>query len=358
MNLQRAKKQIVLLGIMSRKPVAGVVWQVLHYLLGFRRLGYDIYYVEAHGLATGLLMEHGEEGSFTAAAFIDGVMRRFGLGDRWAYHAVHTGGRCYGLSEAELMRLYSSAALIINLHGATQPLPERSATGRLVYLETDPVLPQIELHQGVQETIDFLEPHCAFFTFGENYGSPECKVPVSERFDFRPTRQPVVVDLWQPFAEGSGRVFSTIGGWRQLERDIRFEGEIYHWSKHYEFMKFLDLPDRTNQAFELALNRYDGADKRLLESKGGSVRDALGFSTDTDTYRQYVASSRGEFTVAKDQNVRLHSGWFSDRSATYLAAGKPVVTQETGFSNILPTGEGLLAFAGMEEAVQAIEIVF
>ena len=351
------RRKIVLLGIMSRKPVAGVVWQTLHYLLGFRRLGYDVYYVEAHGLATGLLMRQGEEGSATAAAFIDGVMRRFDLGDRWAYHAVHTGGRCYGLSEGELERLYDSAALIINLHGATQPLPEHGATGRLVYLETDPVLPQIELHQGLQETIDFLEPHCAFFTFGENYGSPDCKLPVSERFDFRPTRQPVVVDLWRPHGNGAGRAFSTVGSWRQIGREITFQGEVYHWSKHYEFLKFLDLPGRTKQEFELALNRYDGDDRRTLESKGWKVRDALDLSIDAEDYRQYIASSRGEFTVAKDQNVRLRSGWFSDRSATYLAAGRPVITQETGFSSILPTGEGLFAFAGMEEAVRAVESI-
>jgi GT2 family glycosyltransferase len=350
-------KKIVVLGIMSRKPVAGVIWQTLHYLLGFRRLGYEVYYVESHGLATGLLMRLGEEGSATAAAFIDGVMRPFDLGDRWAFHAVHTGGRCYGLSEGELKQLYRSASLIINLHGATQPLPEHSATGRLVYLETDPVLPQIELHNSVQQTIDFLEPHCAFFTFGENYGRPDCKLPVSERFDFRPTRQPVVVDLWQPYGNGAGHAFSTVGSWRQLEREVTFRGEVYHWSKHHEFMKFLDLPGRTDQAFELALNRYDGADKRLLESKGWSVRDALGFSTDMDAYRQYIATSRGEFTVAKDQNVRLRTGWFSDRSATYLAAGRPVVTQETGFSDILPTGQGLFAFTDLEEAVQVLESI-
>jgi GT2 family glycosyltransferase len=349
--------KIVLLGIMSRKPVAGVVWQTLHYLLGLRRLGYDVYYVEAHGLATGLLMRSGEEGEATAAAFIDGVMRRFGLGDRWAFQAVYTGRRCYGLGEGELERLYASAELIINLHGATQPLPEHSESDRLVYLETDPVLPQVELYRNVQETIDFLEPHCAYFTFGENYGRPGCALPVSRRFEFRPTRQPVLVDLWQPYANGVGRTFSTVGSWRQLEREIEFRGEVYHWSKHYEFMKFLDLPARTNQGFELALNRYDKTDKRLLEGKGWSVRDALGVSMDPDVYRRYVAGSRGEFTVAKDQNVRLRTGWFSDRSATYLAAGRPVITQETGFSNILPTGEGLFTFSTMEQIVEAVESI-
>jgi hypothetical protein len=351
---RRGRKKIVLLGMMSAKPVAGVVWQTVHYLLGFRRLGYDVYYVEAHDCAPVMLMRPGEEGAATAAAFIDGVMRRFDLGDRWAWHAH---GRCYGMSEGQLERLYKSAELIVNLHGGTQPLPEHSATGRLVYLETDPVAMQIRLHHDVQQAIELLEPHCAFFTFAENYGNPDCELPVSGRFDFRPTRQPVVVDLWRPYASGAGRAFSTVGSWRQSGRDIEFRGELYYWSKHREFTKFLELPARTDQAFELALNRYDEADERLLESNGWGVRDALDFSTDVDAYRRYVAGSRGEFTVAKDQNVRLRTGWFSDRSATYLASGRPVVTQETGFGNVLPSGEGLFAFSEIEEAVQALQSI-
>jgi hypothetical protein len=359
MNLLHQKK-IVLLGMMSKVPVAGVVWQTVHYLVGFQRLGYDVYYVEAHARTPSMFMERkADDGSAKAAAFIANVMQCFGLGDRWAFHALHDDGRCYGLSEGQLKQLYRSAALLINLHGGTRPLPEHSDTGRLIYLETDPVELQIELYHNLQRTIDFLAPHCAFFTFGENYGNPDCKLPVSERFTFRPTRQPVVVDFWQPYSNGAGHTFTTIGNWRQPWREVKFQGEVYHWSKHYEFLKFLDLPSRTSQAFELALSSssYDEADKHMLESKGWKVRDALSFSTDLDAYRQYIARSRGEFTVAKDQNVRLRSGWFSDRSATYLAAGRPVITQETGFSNILPTGQGLFAFSTMEEIVQAIESI-
>ena len=344
-SLHRGRK-IVLLGLMSRKPVAGVLWQTLHYLLGFRRLGYEVYYVEAHGCAPVMLMQREDkDGSARAAAFIAGVMRRFDLGDRWAFHALHADGRCYGMSEGQLKWLYRSAELIVNLHGGTKPLEEHGETDRLVYLETDPVNTQVELHHGTQQTTDFLEPHCAFFTFGENYGNPDCGVPLPERFHFRPTRQPVVLDLWQHHDDGVASTFTTVGSWRQGGRNISFGGDAYTWSKHHEFMKFIDLPGRTDQALELALNRYDAADQRMLESNGWKVRDALGFSLDADAYRRYIAGSRGEFTVAKDQNVRLRSGWFSDRSATYLAAGRPVITQETGFSHVLPTGKGLFAFS-------------
>jgi GT2 family glycosyltransferase len=353
------RPKIVVLGMMTKMPVAGVVWQTVHYLVGFERLGYEAYYVEAHARTPSMFMEREEDdGSGRAAAFIERVMSRFGLQGRWGLHALHDDGRCYGMSESALAKLYRSAALIINLHGGTVPREEHFETGRLIYLETDPVELQIELHHNVRETIEFLEPHCAFFTFGENYGRPGCPLPVSDRFRFKPTRQPVVCDFWDSSAKkgnGTAGAFTTIGNWQQPWRRVTFEGQVYHWSKHFEFLKFLNLPRRTTQSFELALSSYEPVDQHLLESQGWRVVNALDFSTDLDAYRRYIAGSRGEFTVAKDQNVRLKSGWFSDRSATYLAAGRPVVTQETGFDGILPTGRGLFGFASLDDILAALD---
>jgi GT2 family glycosyltransferase len=358
--MAQAARKIVLLGMMTRIPVAGVVWQTIHYLVGFERLGYEAYYVETHARTPTMLMEReGDDGAVMAAGFIDNVMRRFGLGDRWAFVALHDeSSRCYGMSREQLDRLYQSAEVLINLHGGTQPRPELVATDRLVYLETDPVQLQVELHDNVQETVEFLEPHCAFFTFAENYGNPDCKLPMHERFDLKPTRQPVVLDFWQGHEDsGPADALTTVGNWRQWWRDVTFQGETYSWSKHLEFLKFVDLPARTGQAFELALSSYEEDDRSMLESKGWRVRHALDISTEPDPYRDYVAGSRGEFTVAKDQNVRLRTGWFSDRSATYLAAGRPVISQETGFGNVLPTGAGLHGVATLDEAVEAVEVV-
>jgi hypothetical protein len=180
---------------------------------------------------------------------------------------------------------------------------------------------QIELlRRKLQSTIDFLDQHCAFFTFGENIGSPDCRLPVPKQFKFLPTRQPVVIDFWSERQTSDSGVFTTVGNWRQELRNMKFRGETYTWSKHYEFLKFIDLPSRTSQRFEIALSRYTEEDKRMLERKGWQTRHALDFSLDIDSYAQYIAGSHGEFTVAKDQNVRLRSGWFSDRSATYLGA--------------------------------------
>jgi hypothetical protein len=342
---------------MSKMPVAGVIWQTLHYLIGFQRLGYDVYYVEAHGIKPWwtFFEDQGDDGWTRASAFVDGVMRRFDLTGRWAIDTVHGHARCLGMTRSALLNLYREAELIINLHGGTEPLSELCESGRLIYLETDPVEIQIELHHGKPEAVAYLEPHKALFTFGENYGRPDCGLPVSDRFRFRPTRQPVVLDFWRSEGVPAEPAFTTIGNWRQPQRQVRFQGEVYHWSKHYEFLKFLELPRHTAQRFELALSKYGEDDKSMLESKGWRVRHALDLSTDLDPYRDYISRSRGEFTVAKDQNIRLRSGWFSDRSATYLAAGRPVVTQETGFSNILPTGAGLFSFSTLEEAAEAIE---
>jgi GT2 family glycosyltransferase len=354
---QQRRPKVVLLGMMSKMPVAGVVWQNLHYLLGFERLGYEAYYLEAHGRTPSMLMGEGDpDASGRAAAFIATILRRFGLSDRWAFQARHRDGRCFGMTESRLEGLLSSAELIVNLHGGTQPLPELSATDRLVYLETDPVQLQLELAEGYEASHSFLGAHSAFFTFAESYGQDDCLLPVSESFHFETTRQPVLPELWEaarPLAAHDR--YTTIGNWSQPWRNVSLDGTVYTWSKDQEFKKVLDLPERVGPRFELALSSYEDADRELLEEHGWRVTPAMGFSTDLVAYRDFILASAGEFTVAKDQNVSLKTGWFSDRSATYLAAGKPVITQDTGFGHALPTGQGLFAFADVEEAAEALK---
>jgi glycosyltransferase involved in cell wall biosynthesis len=347
-------RRVVVLGMMAKLPIPGVVWQTLHYLEGFRRLGFDVHYVEAHARTPSMLMQRSsDDGSGRAAVFLDRLLRRFGLAGRWAFQALHDDGRVYGMSAGELRTLLGEAELIVNLHGGTEPREELAATGRLVYLETDPVQLQIELHDGRQSTVDFLDAHCAFFTFAENLGRPECSLPVDGRFAFRPTRQPVVLDWWAGRGEPGPR-FTTIANWRQGWRAVRYRGETYGWSKDAEWAKFLDLPARTGETFELALSGYEPRDAELLQRHGWRLRDALDFADDIYAYRGFVAGSRAEFTVAKDQNVRFRTGWFSDRSATYLAAGRAVVTQDTGFGAALPTGDGLHAVADASAAADAV----
>src|SRR5829696_3594415 len=172
-----SKKKIVLLGMLTRIPVAGAIWGTMQYMIGFQRLGCDVYYVEAHARTPTMLMERDDDDSSAKASeFLARVMRRFGFADRWAFHALHDDGRCYGSTLDKLNELYRTADLIINFHGATVPRQEHCETGRLIYLETDPVQLQIELYDKDPAAVDFLTPHKAFFTWGLNYGRPDCKV--------------------------------------------------------------------------------------------------------------------------------------------------------------------------------------
>lgn len=352
------RPRIVVLGMVTKMPVGGVLWQALHYLEGLRRLGCDVYYVEAHARTPSHFVRRpGETGSRQAAAFLNRTFTRFGFGDRWAFHALHDDGACFGMSAEALHRLYGSADFLINLHGGTEPRPEFGAGDRLVFVGTDPVQLEVELAHDRRETIEMLDRHSAFFTFAENYGRPGCLLPVTSRYSLVPTRQPVVLDFWRWGRGKPDARFTTIANWRQRFRILRFAGEVYTWSKHHEFLKLVDLPQRAGSRFELALSSIEEDDLAALRASGWQVRSALEFSYDIDRYRDYIEASRGEFTVAKDQNVRFRSGWFSDRSATYLAAGLPVITQETGFSGVLPTGRGLHPFSDLEDVLAAVDVI-
>ena len=370
--------RLVVLGMMGRMPLAGVVWQVLHYLEGFRRLGFDVYYVED----TGTWPYNPEENTIAADSsysigLIRSVMAIYGFSDRWAYRDVMR-GCSFGLSESQIRQLFEQTDVLVNLTASTVLRAAHLRVPVRIYLETDPVLPQIEIAKGNSSYLEQLGAHTHHFTYGENLGAPDCGVPV-ERFRYFPTRQPVVLDWWTGHAGGNGAAtaprgcFTTIANWRQSGKDFEWNGDRYTWSKHHEFLKFLDLPKCVPQPLELALALASGAGTeanswsglsdvdaetvRLLTSHGWHVVNAMSFSKQTEPYRDYILHSRGEFTVAKDQNVRLCSGWFSDRSACYLATGRPVVTQDTGFGKFLPTGEGLFAFRTMEEILAAFEAI-
>ena len=356
MNILGPQK-IVVLGMMTQHTVAGHIWAVMHYLVGLRRLGYDVYYVEAHSCwPKQFFKTDDEDGWSNAAAFIADIMERFDFKDRWAFHDTHH-DQCYGLSLTQLKQLYGSAALLINMHGGTEPRPEHTATGRLVFIDTDPGKPQIQLQKGEPWITGVLASHNAWFTYAENIGQADCRLPTQERFPFKTMRAPIVLDFWEPHRDGDARKLTTVGSWKQLHREASVGEENYHWSKHFEFLKFIDLPRRTEQQFELALSKCDEADQRMLESHGWQVLAALDFSDDLDAYRSYIAGSRGEFTVSKDQYVRLRTGWFSNRSNTYLASGRPVITQDTGFSRVLPTGEGLFGFSTMDDVLLAVDAI-
>lgn len=351
----------MLLGMMGRTPFAGVAWQVMHYLEGLRRLGHEVYYVED----TGDWPYDPEQNAITGdprftVRYLADLMARVDGVDRWAYCSA-ADASTYGLSSERLAQIFSRADVLINLTGATVLREEHCRVPIRIYLETDPVLPSIEMDQGKRFTLDLLAAHTHHFSFGENIGTPVSPLR-SGPFQYQATRQPIVMDWWSGahLPELGARAiprFTTIANWQQTGKDVEWNGETYFWSKHLEFLKFLDLPARAGRTIELALACDDAEVVRMLAANGWRVVDAMAISREPAGYRQYIANSQGEFTVAKDQNVRLRSGWFSDRSACYLAAGRPVITQNTAFGTMLPTGEGLFAFDTMEDILSAFDAI-
>jgi hypothetical protein len=349
--MKQRSTRVLVLGLAGKMPFAGVAWQTLHYLEGFRRLGCDVYYIEDNRA-----WPYDGDPDHTAA-YLDRLMTWWGYPDRWAYRDVSRDVRTYGLPATALAHLFDRAEVLVNLHGATELREEHRRVPVRLYVETDPVGPQIEIAKGVSRTIDLLSAHSHWFSYGENLGASDCGVPL-QRFHYAPTRQPVILDWWAPAGPPpAGARFTTVASWRQTGRDIEWKGQVYGWSKHVEFLKFLELPQRARQTFELALAGADADAIDQLERYGWRIRDALAVSQDTAPYRAYIKRSRGEFTVGKDQNLRLRSGWFSDRSACYLAAGRPVVAQDTGFGCALPVGRGLFAFETMDDVLAAVDAI-
>jgi hypothetical protein len=255
-----------------------------------------------------------------------------------------------------LHSLYREADAVFNLCGAQELRPEHSNAHCLVYLETDPVANQIQVATGHLPTIEALAAHHYIFTYGANLGAADCRVPV-ERFQWLPTRPPVCIDWWATSAAPAvDAPLTTVAHWKHTGKDIVWQGETYYWSKHLEFQHYLHLPLSSALPLELALGGVSDDARAEMRRHGWRIESALSLA-DPSAYRAYIQASRGEFTVAKDQNIRLRSGWFSDRSASYLASGRPVITQDTGFGNIIPTGAGLFSFTTADEALAAIAAV-
>ncbi len=351
--MKTSRGPIVVFGILFGYPLAGVTYQFLHYLLALRRLGWDPYYIEERWALYD--PEHNDitPDARRNIARVAPVLAAYGFGDRWAYRSHHENGHIYGIGETRLSAVYREAAALLNVTGTQELREEHLVCPRRIYVESDPAEVQIKHAEGDAKTLRMLRLHDTLFSFGENLGQPDCGVPIAH-LTWLPTRQPVALDLWHSEGAG-GQAYTTIATWHN-RKDVVYRGETYYWSKDREFEKVLDLPRRRSVPFELA-TRADAATATRLTEHGWRLRDPFAVSGDVERYRAFIEASRGEFTVAKDQYVRLRTGWFSDRSACYLAAGRPVITQDTGFGNVLPTGKGLFAFRDLDGALAALDAI-
>jgi hypothetical protein len=346
--------RIIVLGYMIRGPIGGLAWHHLQYAAGLKRLGHEVYFLEDSDDypscydpsrdTTGTDPGYGL--AFAADAFA-----RVGLHDAWAFYDAWS-SRWLGPASSRVDDLCASAELLLNVSGVN---PLRSWYLRVperVLIDTDPVFTQIR-HLTDPYAREQAERHTRFFSFGENIGTPGCRV-VDDGFRWRPTRQPVVMDLWPVVEAPAGAPFTTVMQWESYPAR-EFAGARYG-NKSESFAPYLDLPGRTSATLELAIGSPT-APRPMLSRRGWRIRDPLEIAPDPWKYQQYIRGSRGEFSVAKQGYVVSASGWFSERSACYLASGRPVVVQDTGFSRWLPTGAGVFCFATLDEAVAALDEV-
>ena len=351
------RKKIVVMGFTAGCPIAGVIWQHVHYIVGLQRLGHEVYYIEDSArLPYNPVTWTMDEDYSYAAEVLGKLATQFGFEGRWGYCARFLPDNpCVGLQKKEILELYRDADAILNVCGSQEFNEDLQGNDRMLYVESDPGVEQIKVDKGVQDTKDYLAKHRALFTFGENVGHPDFPVPIHGQ-DWFATRQPVVTDLWKTSdAPPAGAVFTSIANWNTSgKKDIEWRKENYLWSKSLEFLKFVDAPRCAGEPLELATDIKDRPTHSLFVRNGWRLTSPHELSIHWNQYLRYIQDSKGEFTVAKDQYVRLKTGWFSDRSACYLAAGRPVITQETGFTKFYGGKEGLMSFSSMDEIVEAV----
>ncbi len=354
--------RVVVTGLVATYPVGGVAWDYLQYVLGFRALGCDVTYLED----TGQWCYDPVAGTFTPDAatgvrFLAAALERLApaMAGHWAVRAVD--GTMHGLDEAAVHRACAGADLFLNVSGGCWLREPYRAARVTAYLDSDPSYSQAKLAAVDAGTADdellrsarLIRAHDVFFTLGEHIGADDCRVPTAG-IDWLPTRQPIVLDAWPVTPGPAAAPFTTVLSWTINPTPPTVGGVVYG-GKDVEFERFLDLPRRTPERLEAAI--AGAAPRDRIAAAGWTVRDAREVSATLDDYRDYITASRGELSVAKNAYVATRSGWFSTRSAAYLASGRPCVLQDTAFSGHLPCGAGLHAFTTAAEAVAALESI-
>jgi hypothetical protein len=336
--------RIVVAGIIARYPFGGVTWCSLMYLLGLRNLGHEVIYIEDTGecIYDPEQNTRSEDPSY-GTRYINNALEPFGLGDRWSF--VNFNGDYHGMSADAVRAFCAGADLFVNLSGGSWFWrDEYLKIPRKVFIDSDPVFTQLAIAKAEGWYVEFFRTFDHLFTFGANIGTPACDVP-DGGFTWHKTWQPVTIDDWFTAAPPARDRFTTVMTWK-IESFSDVDG-----NKDREFIKFIDLPSKTPQQFELAIN----GPQTLLREYGWSTVDAMGVSRSLWDYRDFIRGSKAEFGVAKHAYVSTRSGWFSDRTECYLAAGRPALVQDTGWSAHLPSGEGLLGFSTPEEALDGLD---
>ncbi len=323
----------------------GMQWLNLHYVAGLRALGYEVFWLDVLGPPK-------KGASRSLDAMVDGFRaqcEQFGLGDRWAI--LYDNHKVFGMTEGLLRSLCGDTTLLINLCGALKNDDLLRRIQRRAYVDLDPGFTHVWALEWDME----LSKHNLFFTVGLNVGRSDFGVPL-RGIEWQTFLPPVALEYWPVQTNGDPVNFTTIGQWRG--QYALWKDEIYG-PKSDEFLKFVELPCKTAQPIELALliHETETDDLAALRKNNWRLVNPHEAAGGRDGFRSYLQRSRAEFSVAKQGYVKTQSGWFSDRTACYLASGRPVLVQDTGFGKHLPTGKGLLTFTTLEEAVRGIESI-
>ena len=367
--------RIIVTGLVAQHPeLGGMTWHYLQYLVGLRDLGHDVYYFEDSG-EWPYSWDGGESGEdwnleepTPNIHYLATVMNAFGFANRWAYNCA-TDSTWYGLDDRERNAIVESADVLLNVSGSLVDVTRYHSVGRRVYIDTDPVFTQLALDLGDGARREAVSAHDVHFTFATDLSSV-----TDAGLHWLPTRQPIALGEWAFEPPPTSR-YTTIMNWTSYE-PIRWHDQLYG-QKDLEFVHYLDMPRRLRTSaieMEVALPSLQHAEWEHADLDGGSedlaadtatslaaagwhAVDAIQAANGFSAYRDYIVGSKAEWTVAKNGYVRAQCGWFSERSACYLAAGRPVIAQDTGFSASIPSGLGLLAFSNPDEGVAAIEQV-
>ncbi len=343
---------IVVSGSIGRFPIGGNAWYHLQYLLGLRELGHDVFYLEECGQESWVYNWETEELTTELeypTAYVHDCLGQIGFGSRWIYRA---GDRWAGMMPDEFSDVCSQADLLILL---SAPLElwraEYMCPRQRVFIDTDPGFIQMNLANGDPQLGETVARCERLFTIGQRIGASDCIIPTADR-DWLKTVLPISLSHWPWAGEDYATHFTSVMQWRSYS-EVVYEGVSYG-NKDREFPKFIDLPRLTAQPLQIALT---GADPLILSDHGWDVVAGWIQSQTPSSYRTYIQQSRAEFGVAKHGYVAMQGGWFGDRSVCYLASGRPVLVQDTGLRNWLPTGKGILTFSDAPEALRGIESI-
>ncbi len=353
-----SKPRIIVTGYVGYIPVGGVAWDYLQYPIGLARLGYDVFYHEdtLEWPYDPLKQERTLDAEYSAQ-YIEKFFEHYApeLSNRW--HYLHVGKESFGMSRSRFTEIARTADLFLNISGASFIPEELSPNCVKVFIDTDPGYNQIRMAQKMAQTSKmpgFLTAHDQYFSYAENINSEDCLLPTFE-VHWKTTRMPIVLDLWEPFGNelpSKREPWTTVLTWSEFKGKLVYNGVEYE-GKGVEFEKIMELPQRVDFSFEIAVGGNTTPVERLTQN-GWKVLHGPDVTRTPQKYQQFIAKSRGEISVAKNVYVALRTGWFSCRSACYLATGRPTVLQNTGFDKVFPTDKGIKVFDNLNEAVSSI----